>query len=111
MALLDAKGDVLELNAAAGALLGGTTGSIGRAFWSLPWWPNFTDVEREGRQQAMQDAIGRCASGEEIRTRAELVDAGGVRRVIDFSLRPVRDPLGVTTIVAEGRDITALLSN
>jgi PAS domain S-box-containing protein len=114
IALIDPSGSVLELNAAARALLGGATGAIGRKFWLLPWWPRLADAaERERREHAMQDAIARCARGEEIRTRAELVDLRGERRVIDFSLRPVWESAGaeraVASIVAEGRDITQLV--
>jgi PAS domain S-box-containing protein len=114
IALVDGAGAVLELNAAARALLDGATGAVGRKFWLLPWWPRLADtVERERREAAMQDAVLRCARGEEIRTRAELTDLQGQARVIDFSLRPVWGPAGadrvVVSIVAEGRDITSLV--
>ena len=114
IALIDPTGSVLELNSAARALLGGATGAVGREFWLLPWWPRLADAaERERRERAMQDAVARCARGEEIRTRAELVDLRGERRVIDFSLRPVWGTAGaeraVASIVAEGRDITPLV--
>lgn len=114
IALLDPSGAVLELNTAARGLLGGATGALGSKFWQLPWWPRLTDgVERERREHAMQDAIARCARGEEIRTRAELVDLRGAHHVIDFSLRPVWEAAAaertVASIVAEGRDITSLV--
>jgi hypothetical protein len=57
----------------------------------------------------MQEMLGRCRAGEQIRTRAELVDAAGVVHVIDFSLRPVGESSDVVAIIAEGRDITALV--
>jgi len=114
IALVDPSGAVLELNSAARALIGGATGAIGRKFWLLPWWPRLADAgERERRERAMQDAVARCARGDEIRTRAELVDLRGERHVIDFSLRPVWEATGadraVASIVAEGRDITSLV--
>jgi len=114
IALVDPSGSVLELNSAARALLGDTTGALGRKFWLLPWWPRLADaVERERRERAMQDAVARCARGEEIRTRAELVDLRAQRHVIDFSLRPVWETVGddraVASILAEGRDITSLV--
>ena len=56
----------------------------------------------------MRETVERCAAGEQIRMRAELVDAAGSTHVIDFSLRPVRAGDHVVAIVAEGRDITAL---
>src|SRR5262249_6999764 len=104
---------VLELNAAARGLLGGGADAVGRKFWMLPWWPHDDAAERARRERAMQDAVSRCARGEEIRTRAELLDLHGDRRVLDFSLRPVwgeaHDERVVTSIVAEGRDITLLV--
>jgi PAS domain S-box-containing protein len=112
IALLDPSGTVLELNAATRALLGNGSGALGAKFWVLPWWPWLADEnERKSRQQAMQELLGRCRAGEQIRTRAELVDAAGVAHVIDFSLRPVGDGRDVVAIVAEGRDITALVQS
>jgi PAS domain S-box-containing protein len=114
IALIDPSGSVLELNSAAMALLGGGADAIGRKFWLLPWWPRLADAaERERRERAMRDAVARCALGEEIRTRAALVDLHGDERAIDFSLRPVWGGAGagraVTSIVAEGRDITSFV--
>ena len=112
IALLDPSGTVLELNAATRALLGNGAGAVGAKFWVLPWWPWLADEnERKSRQHAMQEMLGRCRAGEQIRTRAELVDAAGVAHVIDFSLRPVGTGRDVVAIVAEGRDITALVQS
>jgi PAS domain S-box-containing protein len=109
IALLAPDGRVLELNRATSALLGGGADAVGNPFWMLPWWPRLHDErERENRQRAMRETVERCAAGEQIRMRAELVDAGGATHVIDFSLRPVRAGDDVVAIVAEGRDITAL---
>jgi PAS domain-containing protein len=108
IALLAPDGRVLELNGATRALLGGAP-AAGQLFWLLPWWPRLHDEkELSNRQAEMREIIERCAAGEPIRTRAELVDASGTSHVIDFSLRPVRADSGVVAIVAEGRDITAL---
>jgi PAS domain S-box-containing protein len=107
IALLDARGTVLELNGATRALLGDGTDAIGRKFWALPWWPRAPDSAE--RSRAMEDVVGRCAAGEEIRTRAELVDSAGAAHAIDFSLRPVRAGEEVVAIVAEGRDITTIV--
>jgi PAS domain S-box-containing protein len=107
MALLTAEGRVLELNNAAQRLLGSGIASNGELFADLPWWSRLPgDSAREARL-AMQDALARCRAGEEIRTRGELIDANGERRIIDFSLRPVVASGRTTCIVAEGRDITA----
>jgi PAS domain S-box-containing protein len=109
IALLDPEGRVLELNDATRALLGAGVAAVGTSFWMLPWWPSLTDArERQNRQRAMQETVERCAAGQQIRMRGELVDAARVTHVIDFSLRPVRTGDRVVAIVAEGRDITAL---
>ncbi len=109
IALLDAEGRVLELNDATRALIGDVDQTVGREFWTLPWWPHLTDGdERERRQRAMQETVSRCAAGEPIRMRAQLVDAHGGVHEIDFSMRPVRTNDQVVAIVAEGRDLTAL---
>ncbi|MCX7063669.1 MAG: bifunctional diguanylate cyclase/phosphodiesterase [Proteobacteria bacterium] len=110
IALLDPVGTVLELNDATRALLGGGDDCVGRKFWALPWWPRLTSAnDLEARQLAMRETIERCAAGEQIRTRAELIDSSGAAHVIDFSLRGVRTGNEVVAIVAEGRDITALV--
>jgi PAS domain S-box-containing protein len=110
IALLDADGRVLELNDATRTLLGANVSAEGKMFWELPWWPHATsEAAREEARRDVQFQIRRASEGEQIRLRAELVDVTGKTHVIDFSLRPVRAADRTLAIVAEGRDVTALL--
>ncbi len=79
-------------------------------FWELPWWPRAaSDAAREEARLDAQFHVRRAAEGEPIRLRAELAHVDGRTHVIDFSLRPVRAEGRTLAIVAEGRDITALV--
>jgi len=109
IALLDPRGKVLELNESAQQLLGADVVAEGRYFWELPWWHGVGERERAEARRNAEDNVSRAADGEEIRLRAELVDGRSHRRVIDFSLRPVRTEGRTLAIVAEGRDITAIV--
>ncbi len=109
--LLDAEGRVLEVNDAARALLPADVKPEGERFHALAWWPPdapATDVER-GRA-ALEADVARAVVGETVRERRELARVPGAPRVLDFSLAPVAGADGrVRWIVAEGRDVTAIL--
>ena len=109
IALLAADGRVIELNAATRALLGVNIRAEGQLFWDLPWWPRRSERERAQARLDVQGQVERAAAGEQIRLRAKLVAATGETRTIDFSLRPVRSNGRTLAIVAEGRDISALV--
>lgn len=112
MALLAPDGQVLEINAAARAMLPAYT--PGRSVWQLDWWHDTADPNRaaadvtaeaaiDEARRNLKQAVERCAQGEVIRTRTTL----GAGRELDFSLIPVPgadDELRY--IIAEGRDIT-----
>lgn len=102
--LLSAEGILLEANPASLSFIGKDRAEVvGRPLWETPWW---TD-ERDRRR--LREAIRRAAAGEPVRYEMELVGEGGNPAVFDFSLVPVRSDDGeVTTIVAEGREITGL---
>jgi PAS domain S-box-containing protein len=105
VAVLDAKGTLLEVNRAA--LEGGgleLSDVEGKPFWECFWW----GVSEETREN-LKKAIARAAQGEFIRYDVEVYGraAGKETIIIDFSMIPVRDESGlVTFIVPEGRDIT-----
>lgn len=107
IALLEPSGKVLAINQAAQRMLGEDVRAIGVNFWELPWWGSQQSGEARREAQArLEETVSRCAAGEEIRLRTEL---GAPQRVIDFSLRPVVTDGRVTSMVAEGRDITAVV--
>jgi PAS domain S-box-containing protein len=74
---------------------------IGRPFWETGWWP---PAERE----QLRAEIVKAAGGALVRREVKVQGAGGRGIWIDFSLKPVQDPLTLrpNAIVAEGRDVT-----
>lgn len=103
IALLDPSGAVLELNAAAKALLRSDVASVADArFWDLPWWPEATPELRTNLRSAFEQALG----GETYRVRA----SPDGKTELDFSLIPVKSATRVDLVIAEARDITQLLS-
>jgi PAS domain S-box-containing protein len=105
VAVLDARGTLLEVNRAA--LEGGglkLPDVEGKPFWECFWWGVSTQT-----QDTLQAAIQRAAQGEFIRYDVEVYGRAGGKEtiVIDFSMIPVKDETGnVVFIVPEGRDIT-----
>ena len=110
IALLDPDGVVLEINDATQQLLGAEVKPVGQRFWELPWRPQTRQpAEIDEAMQTLEQNIQRCRAGEEHRNRVDMRDAEGRTRVLDFSLRPVVTDGKTTAIIAEGRDITALV--
>jgi PAS domain S-box-containing protein len=105
MALLAPDGTVLEVNRTALAWSEIEAADIiGLAFWRAA--PMRDDP---ALQAAVEGEIRRAARGETVRAEHVMRGARDVRATIDFSLKPVLDDAGaVVSIVAEGRDITAL---
>ncbi|HXH02448.1 MAG TPA: PAS domain S-box protein [Candidatus Competibacteraceae bacterium] len=104
--LLTPDGTVIEANQAALDVAGLQRADvIGRPFWEIAaWWPTAEDKVQ------LRDAITRAAThGEFVRFESEHVRASGEIRVVDFSLKPVKDESGqVIMLIPEGRDITEL---
>ena len=105
VALLDAKGTLLEVNRAALEGAGLKLSDVeGKPFWECFWWAVSTET-----QETLRKAILRAAQGEFIRYDVEVYGRAGGKEtiIIDFSMIPVKDESGqVTFIVPEGRDIT-----
>lgn len=105
MVLLEPDGTVIALNDATQRLLGDQPGAPGEKFWALQWWQSEQPAQT---RENLRSTVARCAAGEDIRLRVEL---GSVEtpRVVDFSLRAVTVDGEVTALLAEGRDITAIV--
>ncbi|WP_373539305.1 PAS domain S-box protein [Chamaesiphon sp.] len=110
--LLDPNGVVLEVNQAAlDSLMQPLPWRIqprideivGTELWQTPWWRYFPPL-----QQQLRAAIDRAKGGEFVRYEIEFpAQIGTSNPTIDFSIKPVCDERGeVTTLIAEGRDIT-----
>lgn len=75
---------------------------IGKPFWETPWWSHSPEM-----QEKLRAAIQTAAEGSLVRLEVTHLTADGTLRIIDFSLRPVKEPSGkVIFLVPEGRDIT-----
>jgi PAS domain S-box-containing protein len=100
--LLRLDGTILEVNRAS-LDAGGLTRSevIGQPFWQIGRWPG---AERD----RVHGEIAQAARGTTIHREVEINGAAGRTIWVDFSLKPVRDPVTdeVTSIIAEGRDLT-----
>lgn len=77
---------------------------VGKPFWETPWWQHCCQS-----RDALKVAVDQGTTGEATRFEAEIGDGRGTSIFVDFILTPVFDPDGVvTSLVAEGHDITAL---
>jgi two-component system, cell cycle sensor histidine kinase and response regulator CckA len=105
MGLLAPDGTLLEVNRTALKMIGRERDEVvGKAFWDTPWWSYSTKL-----QQELRGMIARAAAGEMQYNEAEHPASDGSMRKIEFTLKPVFDDAGtVTTIIPEGRDVTAL---
>lgn len=107
--LMNPLGRVLEVNAAARALLADGPNGVGMNFWDLNWWPTQGDPNLVSQsRESLKENIEECGEGSVIRTRVSLALKDGSRE-LDFSLIPVQtSPDHVAYILAEGRDLTSL---
>jgi PAS domain S-box-containing protein len=103
--VLDKRGTVLAMNRPALEMIGAEESALlGRPFWLTPWWSHSAEEQRR-----VCDAITRAGAGEFVRFETTHVDHQGKTRLIDFSLKPVRDGQGqITQLLPEGRDVTSL---
>ncbi|MBN2124480.1 MAG: PAS domain S-box protein [Deltaproteobacteria bacterium] len=103
--LLSPEGILLEANRTALEFSGVQASDVlGKPFWETPWWNHSPDM-----QERLREAVQAAARGEFIRFEARHPAPDGIMRLIDFSLKPVKDETGrVTLLIPEGRDITHL---
>ena len=95
-------GRLLEANRAALLLAGVTAESVlDKPFWETSWWTHSPELQRQ-----LRAGIARAARGEFVRSEVTHRTAGGELKFIDFSLTPVFTDGVVSSLVAEGRDIS-----
>nr|AAC45438.1 bZIP histidine kinase [Pseudomonas putida] len=103
--LLDAHGNVLEVNQVALEGGGITLEEIrGKPFWKARWWQ--ISKKTEATQKRLVET---ASSGEFVRCDVEILGKSGGREVIavDFSLLPICNEEGsIVYLLAEGRNIT-----
>ncbi len=102
VALLNPKGDILEVNRAALEDAGHKIEEIrGKPFWTARWWQTSEQI-----RQDLQAAIRRAATGEFVRYEVDIYGEQSrlVPITIDFSLQPIRSESGeVEYLLSEGR--------
>ena len=105
LGLLNSSGILLEANQSSLDLFGTDAVQVpGKPFWETQWW-----VGSPGSAGKLEDAVNKSVRGEFSRFEAEHIDADGNRSYIDFTVTPIRGEKNkVTSLVIEGRDITAL---
>jgi PAS domain S-box-containing protein len=105
VALLNLKGDILEVNRAALEAAGRGIEEIrGKPFWTARWW----EISKE-TQEELKAAIRRAAAGEFVRYEVQVYgEKSGLNPItIDFSLQPIRGESGeIEYLLPEGRNIT-----
>jgi PAS domain S-box-containing protein len=103
VALLNPKGDILEVNRAALEAAGQGIEEIrGKPFWTARWW----QISKVA-QEELQAAIRRAAAGEFVRYEVQVYGEGLNPITIDFSLQPIRGESGeIEFLLPEGRNIT-----
>jgi PAS domain S-box-containing protein len=105
VALLNPKGDILEVNRAALEAAGQGIEEIrGKPFWTARWW----EISKE-TQEELKAAIRRAATGEFVRYEVQVYgEKSGLNPItIDFSLQPIRGESGeIEYLLPEGRNIT-----
>jgi PAS domain S-box-containing protein len=101
--LLDADGNLLEVNQTALSFAGHTTEEvIGRPFWEARWW-----AVSPVTQEKLKAAIIEARKGHLVRDTVQNIGAEGKVVFLDFSIKPVKDDEGnVVMLIPEGRDIT-----
>jgi PAS domain S-box-containing protein len=106
VALLNPRGDILEVNRAALQGGGHAVHEIrGKPFWTARWWQ-----VSERTQKDLRAAIRRASNGEFVRYDVDIygAHAGSTPITVDFSLQPLWGPSGqVEYLLPEARDITA----
>jgi PAS domain S-box-containing protein len=105
VALLNPKGDILEVNRAALEGAGHKIEEIrGKPFWTARWWQVSEQIKQD-----LQAAIRRAATGKFVRYEVDIFgdQSGRLPITIDFSLQPIRGESGeVEYLLSEGRNIT-----
>lgn len=101
--LLDINGKLVRVNQSALGFLGAMPKEVvGKLFWETDWW-NYS----EEQVSLCKDAVEKARKGQVVRGKAFHKNFLGDLRVVDFSIKPIRDNDGdVLYLLAEGRDVT-----
>jgi PAS domain S-box-containing protein len=101
--IMDVSGTLLEANRLSWEACGYTRDqTVGKPFWDGPWWaPSATLVEQ------IRAGCELAAAGQIFRAEMPYFVAGGIERVADVTIQPIRDNAGrVLFLAPTGVDIT-----
>jgi len=101
MALLDANGQVQQINQAAQQLLPEGISAVGQDFASLPFWSDDPETTR----RTLNDAMTACQAGNLVRMPASITLPSGETLQLDFSLSPIVDAGATFAMLAEARTL------
>lgn len=77
---------------------------IGKPFWDTPWWSHSSQL-----QEFIKKAVQTATNGEMLRAEVALVSFDDKVRIIDFTMKPIKDDSGnIIMLLPEGHDITEL---
>lgn len=101
MGLLDADGDVLDINDTAMEYVDVDRDAVvGTKIWKTPWWS-------EDHRHVVERKTGQAASGAYVTYEADLTYPDGEPYSVTVVIRPVRNDDGdVVSLVISGRDVT-----
>ena len=75
---------------------------VGKPFWEAQWWNHSAEA-----QQRLRKCISDAAAGRTAPARVIHVSYDGQERVVDFSVKPLRDASGrIIYLIPEGHDVT-----
>ena len=103
MGILEPDGTVVEVNQTALDFLNITRETVvGKPFWESQWWNHSAEA-----QQSLRKCISDAAAGRTAPARVIHVSYDGRERVVDFSVKPLRDASGrIIYLIPEGHDVT-----
>jgi len=103
IAVLSPDGRIRSVNQTALDFIHATREQFtGQNFWETPFWQDAEEI-----RDKLKNVVAAARQGQFKRMEVVNIGADNQRRSVDFSLKPVMDRSGRTTmLIAEGRDIT-----
>lgn len=106
--LVEPDGTLIDANEVALHLGGVTAADVaGRTLWDEVWWKLNDETRR-----AVKEVVERVAAGESISYESDIQELNGLVLHYETTMKPIFNSKGeVTTVVLEGRDVSAMTQN